>query len=198
MSRTLRRGAVAALILATAPILAACAAGDNAATLQVKPDSAATSISTGNANLKLNGIVVVTGALGNAPANVTVNIANTDTTNSDTLTGVSVDQTPAVLSGPVSIAPLSSVLLSGPGQVSATVPTLTEQPGQNATVTFTFANAGSVTVQALVTAGRGQYAAYAPALPKPTPVATLPALPTPSGKATKPAAGASATPSKTP
>ncbi|MEZ0094635.1 hypothetical protein [Streptacidiphilus sp. EB129] len=205
MSRSLRRGAVAAVIIATAPILAACSAGDSAATLQVKPDNAATSL---NSTLKLNGIVVVTDKLGNAPANITTSIANTATGagQDDTLVSVAVDGTAATLSGPAVIPAGSSLLLSGPGQVSATVPTLKEMPGQNAAVTFTFAKAGSVTVQALVSAGTGQYAGYAPVAPttppaapvtRPTPHASESkgAKPTPTGTGT---GTATSTPSPTP
>ncbi|MEY9962825.1 hypothetical protein ABIA33_000851 [Streptacidiphilus sp. MAP12-16] len=198
MSRSLRRGAVAAVIIATAPILAACSAGDNAASLQVKPDNAATSIGS---TLKLNGIVVVTTAIGQAPANVTVNISNTGD-QADNLVSVAVGSTQAVLSGPATINSGGSLLLSGPGQVSATVPTLTAMPGQNANVTFTFANAGSVTVQALVSAGTGIYASYAPVAPTPSPSASPSLAATASAsatsKATKPAKStASATPSAT-
>jgi copper(I)-binding protein len=205
VSRSLRRGAVAAVILATAPILAACSAGSSAATLQVKPDSAATSIVKGDSALKLNGIVVVTDAAGNAPANVSVNIANNGSAD-DTLTAVTVDGgSQATLSGAATIPAGGSLLLSGPDQVSATVPTLNEKPGQNAVITFTFANAGSVTVQALVNAGTGQYASYAPVAPTTAPAVTVSpsaaagASAKASSKASsKASVGASASASKTP
>ncbi|TDU04849.1 hypothetical protein EDD99_3328 [Streptomyces sp. 846.5] len=200
MSRSLRRGAVAAVILATAPILAACSAGSSAATLNVKPDTAATSIVKGDSALKLNGIVVVTDATGNAPANVVVNIANNGSAD-DTLTGVSVDgSSQATLSGAATVPTGGSLLLSGPGQVAATVPTLNEKPGQNATITFTFANAGSVTVQALVNAGTGDYTSYAPTVaPSPTVAVSAPA--TAKAKATgtaKASTSASASATSTP
>ena len=175
MSRSLRRGAVAALILATAPILAACSAGSGAATLQVKPNVAATSIGK---TLKLNGISLIAATDGTSAANITTNIANGNTA-PETLESVSVDGTPAVLSGPAVIPAGGSLLLSGPGEVTARAASISERPGQNATVTFTFANAGSVTVQALVNAGTGQYAPYAPST-APTVPAT-PAAPSPSG-----------------
>ena len=90
MSRSLRRGAVAAVIIATAPILTACAAGENAASLHVEPDSAATSITKGPSSLKLDQIVVVTDATGQAPANIMTSISNNGT-KADTLTSVTVD-----------------------------------------------------------------------------------------------------------
>ena len=179
MSRSLRRGAVAALIIATAPVLAACSAGDGAASLQVKPNAAATSIGS---TLKLNGVNVVTAADGSGEANVTVNIFNGSPTASETLTSVTVGGTTAALSGPAVIPPMTALLLSGPGQVSATAPAISQTPGQNATVTFTFAPSGSVTVQALVNAGTGSFAPYAPVKATPTPTATLTAT-TPSAPA---------------
>ena len=178
MSRSLRRGAVAALIIATAPILTACATGDSAASLKVKPDSAATSISNGASQLKLNGIVVITRPDGSAPASVNVNIANNGSA-ADTLTGVTVNGAPAVLSGDTTIPSLGSLRLGTPGQPQATVQTLDATPGQNTTVAFTFATAGSVQVQALITPGVGEYAAYAPT-PSPTPTPVLVPSGTPS------------------
>ena len=169
MSRSLRRGAVAALIIATAPVLAACSAGSGAATLQVKPNAAATSIGS---TLKLNGITVVTATDGTNAANVVANIANNSQT-AEILTSVTVDGTPATLSGPATIPALGSLLLSGPQQPTAQVANLAQTPGQNTTVSFTFANAGSTSVQALVNAGAGTYAPYAPVAPSPTPAATL-------------------------
>lgn len=180
MSRSLRRGAVAALIIATAPVLAACSAGDGAASLQVKPNAAATTIGS---TLKLNGITVVTATNGSSTANVVANIANNSSTTAETLTGVTLDGNPATLSGPAVIPPLGALLLSGPQQVTAQVASLSEMPGQNATVSFTFANAGSTTIQALVNAGAGEYAVYAPAASTPSPAASLSTLPTPSGTA---------------
>ena len=158
MSRSLRRGAVAALIIATAPILSACSAGSGAATLQVKPDAAATSIGK---TLKLNGISLIAATDGTSVANVTANIANANNL-PETLQSVSVDGTPTALSGPAVIPAGGSLMLGGPGQVTARAASISERPGQNATVTFTFAGAGSVTVQALVNAGTGEYASYAP------------------------------------
>ena len=182
MSRSLRRGAVAALIIATAPVLAACSAGSGAATLQVKPDSAATTVGS---TLKINGITVVTATDGSNQANVVANIANNGQS-AETLTSVTVDGTPATLSGPATIPALGSLLLSGPQQTAALVADLAQTPGQNTTVSFTFANAGSASVQALVNAGAGQYAGYAPVAPPvtATPTATATATGAATGKST--------------
>jgi copper(I)-binding protein len=167
VSRTLRRGAVAAVIVAIAPVLAACSAGSSAATLQVKPNSAATSLSNGQ--LKINGVEVVTDARGNAPANVVANIANNES-QQETLVSVTVGGTAATLSGSGAIDTQASLILAGPnnGNIQATVPTLGQPAGSNVPVTFVFANAGSVTVDAQIQTGTGEYTSYAPAAPVPT------------------------------
>ncbi|MBF9072254.1 hypothetical protein [Streptacidiphilus fuscans] len=167
MSRTLRRGAVAAVIVAIAPVLAACSAGSSAATLQVKPNAGATSLSNGQ--LKVNGVEVVADRLGNAPANVVANIANNES-QAETLVSVTVGGTAATLSGSGNINTQASLILGGPatGTVQATVPTLSQPAGAVIPVTFVFANAGSVTVDAQVQKGTGVYASYAPGTPSPT------------------------------
>ncbi|MFD0329381.1 hypothetical protein ACFQZC_17395 [Streptacidiphilus monticola] len=146
MSRSLRRGAVAALALAIAPVLAACAASSNAATLEVKPNVAATSVGS----LKLNGVALVVGTDGSA--NVTANIANW-ADQADTLTSVSVAGQNATLTGPTQI-PAGGALQLGAG-TTANIPGFSGQEGANAPVTFQFQNGGSVTVQALVNSAQG-------------------------------------------
>jgi hypothetical protein len=192
VSRTLRRGAVAAVIVAIAPVLAACSAGSSAATLEVKPNSAATSLNNGA--LKLNGVEIVADANGNAPANVVGNIANNEQ-QQEALVSVTVGGTAATLSGPGTIDSKSSLQLAGPnggpGTIQATVPTLSQPAGANVPVTFVFANAGSVTVLAQIQAGAGQYAPYAPATPTPSPTETPSSLPPSPNGSGSPTAGAS-------
>lgn len=189
MSRSLRRGAVAALAVAIAPVLAACSAGSDAATLQVRPNVAATTVST----LKLNGVAVVEGSDGSA--NVTANIANTSSTDTYTLQSVSLGGKQATLSGPASIPGLTSLLLSGPGKTAANVPDAGVQAGTNVDVTFQFSNAAgkdvSVSTPALVNTATGLYASFAPSPAAPS----EPALPSDTASASSSAsASASATP----
>ncbi|WP_042413024.1 hypothetical protein [Streptacidiphilus anmyonensis] len=187
MSRSLRRGAVAAVIaVAIAPVLAACSAGSSAATLQVKPNSAATSLSGGQ--LKLNGVAVVTDAQGNAPASVIASIANNEQ-QAENLVSVTVGTTAATLTGTTAIATGSALNLGNPGPnaTKAVVPTLDQPAGAVVPITFVFANAGSVTLDAQVQTGTGQYALYAPSLPTlaPSPTVTPGGLPSglPTGSA---------------
>lgn len=205
MSRSLRRGAVAAVIaVAIAPVLAACSAGSSAATLQVKPNAAATSVDGGQ--LKLDGVAVVTDAQGNAPASVIASIANNEQQD-ENLVSVTVGTTAATLTGTTAIPSGTALSLGNPGAnaTRATVPTLDQPAGADVPVTFVFANGGSVTLMAQIQTGTGEYAPYAPAKPTPTvsPSALLPtgtALPTASGSAAahstkKPGTTASASPS---
>ncbi|WP_037573843.1 hypothetical protein [Phaeacidiphilus oryzae] len=204
-SRSLRRGVVAALIIASAPVLAACSAGGTAASLQVKPNNVATAVSD---NLKLNNVVVIADAAGdtNRPANLSVAISNTGAS-AETLNSVMVNGAPADLTkggkkvADVTIPAGGSVALSAPGQVRAQVPNLTGvQLGSYTPVVFQFAQAGQVSVNASTTTGTGYYAPYAPtAAPASAPAkasapASAPASPggtaKPTGKAT---AGAKAT-----
>jgi copper(I)-binding protein len=183
VSRSLRRGAVAALALAIAPVLAACAASSNAATLEVKPNVAATSVGS----LKLNGVALVVGTDGSA--NVTANIANW-ADQADTLTSVSVAGQNATLTGPTQI-PAGGALQLGAG-TTANIPGFSGQEGANAPVTFQFQNGGSVTVQALVNSAQGVYSSYAPTA-TPTPAAPVGGAPSASAPASKPAGGAKTT-----
>lgn len=192
-SRSLRRGVVAALFIASAPVLAACSAGGDAASLQVKPNTVATEVSS---TLKLNNVVVITDAAGDTsgPANLAVAIANTgssaETLQSVTVNGVSAKLTKAGKDVPsVSIPAGGSVSLSAPGQVMAQVPHLSGVTalGGYIPVTLQFATAGQVKVNAASTPGTGYYAQWAPSAPAPaSPVPTAPV----SGSPAPPPAGA--------
>jgi len=175
VSRSLRRGAIAALVLAITTPLSACAATSDAETLQVKPDNAATSI--GN-DLKLNNILLITQPGGVAaetetrPAAVSVNISNTGA-KAETLTGVAVgDAGAAEFTGPngdrvnsITVPAGGSVLIGGPGQPTLQVPDAKVEEGGFSKVTFAFDSAGSVDTEASVVTGSGLYASFAPTTP---------------------------------
>ncbi|MEZ0065006.1 copper(I)-binding protein [Streptacidiphilus sp. MAP12-20] len=199
MSRTLRRGAVAAVIVAIAPVLAACSAGSSAATLQIKPNTAATTLNIpGGGQLILNGIAVVTDATGNAPANVVASISNNENQD-DSLVSVTVGTTAATITGPTKLRQGGALFLSipGAGNPVAQVATLSQPAGANIPVTFGFANGGPVTVLAQIQLPTGDYASFAPATPTPTPLPSeskVAGLPSGSASA-KPGASHKATPS---
>ncbi|MFD0571544.1 hypothetical protein ACFQ0T_22965 [Kitasatospora gansuensis] len=111
MSRSLRRGAIAAIALAAILPLSACAAGNSPDTLQIKPDNAATSIGE---NLKLNNIVVVTAAGSSSehagPAQLTVNISNAGD-KAETLQSITVGEGVAATFADAKGATLSEIVI---------------------------------------------------------------------------------------
>ncbi|MFD8594763.1 DUF461 domain-containing protein [Kitasatospora sp. NPDC059646] len=171
MSRSLRRGAAAALVLAAIVPLSACAAGNDADTLQIKPDNAATSI--GN-EVKLNNIVVVApaGSAGeySGPVAVTANIANTAPKDDLVLTSVKVGGTAATLTdehgaqvSQITIKAGQSVLLGGKdGAAGAQVSGAKLSVGGYADTTFTFKTAGEVSAPANVQPASGLYQGFGP------------------------------------
>jgi copper(I)-binding protein len=89
VSSSLRRGALAAAALAfSIASLAACAAGSNAQTLEIKPDNAATSVG----DIKIQNAIVVTqpGTETKGPAVVSATLFNSATTD-QTLDSVTVE-----------------------------------------------------------------------------------------------------------
>ncbi|MFD5466718.1 DUF461 domain-containing protein [Kitasatospora sp. NPDC127059] len=204
MSRSLRRGSIAAIAAIAIASLSSCAANNTPDTLQVKPDNAAATLGT---NLRLNNIVVVTGvgASGDytGPANVVVNISNTATTPAElqSITVGSANATFADAAGapqPTIVIPAGgSVAIGGQGNPSATVGSASVHVGGFAPTTFAFKDGQKVDAQAGVSpdSDKGLYQGYGPtpsAAPtkSASPAATAPATPT--AGATTP--GAPATP----
>ncbi|MFC9331167.1 DUF461 domain-containing protein [Kitasatospora sp. NPDC057015] len=201
MSRSLRRGSLAAIAAIAIASLSACAAGNNAETLEVKPDSAAVDLGD---NLTLNNVVVVTGVESSGehtgPANVTVNISNTGSAPAK-LQNVTVAGTTANLSDATGasvkelvIAPGAAVLLGGPGQPSAQVSSVTVQVGGFVPATFAFEGAGTAETQASVNPDLGYYKGFGPsAAPSASASPSATASPSASGSPTaSPAASATA------
>ncbi|WP_035847722.1 hypothetical protein [Kitasatospora azatica] len=172
MSRSLRRGGTAAIVLALAAVsLSACSAGNSPETLQIKPDSPATSIGT---DLKLNAITLVVDPMQSSgqpgPASVSVNISNTGSA-PETLQTVSVsggnatfqDANGAALPGGIVIPAGGAVLVGGQGNPTAHLTSVALPLGGFAPTTFAFSSAGKVDAQAQVTSASGIYAGYGPA-----------------------------------
>jgi hypothetical protein len=208
VSRSLRRGGTAAIVLALAAVsLSACAAGNSPDSLQVKPDSPATSVGP---NLKLNAISVVvspTQISGQAgPANVTLNISNNgaapETLQSVTVSGSNAtfqDASGAALPGGIVIPAYGAVLLGGQGQPSAKLSSVALTVGGYAPTTFAFSTAGKVDAPAQVVPAIGSYAAFGPVSASPSPAAAAsPAAGAAASGSASPAAGASAAASGSP
>ena len=157
MSRSLRRGVLAASALVfSLASLTACGAGNNAQTLGVKPDSAATSVDV----ITIQNATVVTQPEADAagPAVVTGTFFNNgktaQTLDSVKLPGTSatVKLAPAKGSGPVTVPAGGSVQLGGAGNASAVIEQGREaaKNGDAQQVVFTFSETGEVGLRAFV------------------------------------------------
>jgi hypothetical protein len=158
VSRSLRRGAFAAsaLVLSLAS-LTACGAGNNAQTLQVQPDSAATSI--GDITIQAATVVTQPQPDAKGPAVITGTLFNNGTS-SQTLdsislpgTGATVKLSPAKGKGPVTVPANGGwVRLGGAGNASAVIVNGSEaaQDGNAQQVVFSFSDTGDVGLRAFV------------------------------------------------
>jgi copper(I)-binding protein len=164
VSRSLRRGALAAALALSLAPLAACAAGNDAQTLQVKPDNAATTVGP----IEIQNAVVLTKSGGKGPVSVSARVFNNGSGN-QSLQSVTVGSKQAQISAQdggqtITVPAHGSVLLGGKGNPSVTVPdtSLALRDGDYQDVTFTFSRTGEVTVRAYVEPARGYYASYGP------------------------------------
>ncbi|MFE2286765.1 DUF461 domain-containing protein [Streptomyces sp. NPDC059443] len=199
MSRSLRRGALAATaVVFSIASLAACGAGHDAQTLQVKPDNAA--ITKGD--IKIQNALVVTQDKKDkkdkkGPAAVSATLFNTGTKDQTldaiTLQGSkgTVVLTPASGASKVVVPAGGSVVLGGKGNASASIANGREavEDGNVQKVVFQLSTAGDVALQAFVVPATGMYARFGPT------EAPAAAGATPSGS---PSGSASGSPSTTP
>ncbi|MFC9308722.1 DUF461 domain-containing protein [Streptomyces sp. NPDC057011] len=215
MSRSLRRGALAATaVVFSIASLAACGAGNDAQTLQIKPDNAAVT----KGEIKIQNALVITqgGKEKKGPAAVSATVFNSGT-KPQTLDGITlgggkskVTLKAAAGDGKVTVPAGGSVVLGGKGNASAVVEGGAEgaKDGDVQKIVFQLSSTGDVELEAFVVPGNGMYAAYGPTTapaagatasgsPAATPSGTPSGSPsgTPSGT---PAAGAAGTPSGTP
>ncbi|MEV0533650.1 DUF461 domain-containing protein [Kitasatospora sp. NPDC050463] len=194
MSRSIRVGSIAAIAALAIASLSSCSAGNQAETLEIKPDNASATIGT---DLLLNNIVVVTGDESSGehtgPANVSVNISNTgaeavelqSVVVGDGATAVFADEKGAPLSTVV-IPAGGAVLLGGTGNPTARVASATVHVGGFVPTAFAFKNGEKVATQAAVSPNKGLYKGWGPTA---SPAAA------PSKAASSPSASATATPS---
>ncbi|AQW51635.1 DUF461 domain-containing protein [Streptomyces violaceusniger] len=204
MSSSLRRGALAAaaIVVSVAP-LSACGAGNDAQTLEVKPDNAATAvgdIKIQNATLvtqpdrKAKGPAVVTGRLFN-------NGKGDQTVKAITLPGTAarVKLSPAKgKTGPVVVPAGGSVAFGGEGNASAVISDGREaaQDGNAERVVFDLSSTGNIPVTAFVVPATSYFKGWGPSeLPTAKPSGSATPSGTPSGK---PSGTPSGKPSGTP
>ncbi|MEV0226910.1 DUF461 domain-containing protein [Streptomyces sp. NPDC050704] len=169
MSSSLRRGALAAAATAfSIASLAACAAGNQAQTLEVKPDNAAISVG----DIKIQNAVVITQPEleSTGPAVVSATVFNTgrsdQTLESITVEGIGkpAELKPAKGSGRLTVPAGGSVILGGKGNASAVLESSREafKDGDAQPVTFTFSTTGDVKLEAFVHPAEGYFSEWGP------------------------------------
>ncbi|MGI5455902.1 DUF461 domain-containing protein [Streptomyces sp. CA-249302] len=180
MSSSLRRGALAASAIAfSISSLAACAAGSDAQTLQVKPDNAAATVG----DIKVQNAVVITqpDLESTGPAAIAATLFNNGDT-AQTLDSITVPGTgktaelkPAKGSGPLTVPAHGSLVIGGKGNASAALPSSREavQDGNAQKITFTFSSTGDVSLRAFVVPAASYFEKWGPSeIPSATPSAT--------------------------
>lgn len=168
MSSSIRRGTLAATALAFAvTALSACGAGNDAQTLEVKPDNAATSVG----DVKVQNVNIVTPEKGDGPSAVTARIFN-DGTKDETLTSVTVKGagarvklSPAEGEEKLTVPAGGSLALGGEGNASAELPQGAQssvKAGNAQPVSFELSRTGKVNLRATVVPAQGDYAKFGP------------------------------------
>lgn len=190
------------------PLLAACAAGSDPEVYKIIPDNGQAKVG----DLWISNVwVVFDQSTGNAE--IIGQVANTSTSATEQLTGVTVGGATATLVAPsdtsqlatgvsisgdsVTIPSLKSVQFGQPGQPELEVSGADVTLGSNAQVTYTFSGGQTANVTAIVEPDSGQFAQYNPNGPNTaSPSAQISSTATPTGTATTTASG-SASPGAT-
>ncbi|MDX3117733.1 DUF461 domain-containing protein [Streptomyces scabiei] len=169
MSSSLRRGALAASAIAfSIASLAACGAGNDSQTLEIKPDNAAAHVGM----IKLQNVVVITqpDLQSTGPAVISATVFN-GSDDPQTLESVTVDGTgksaelkPAKGGGKITVPAHGSIVIGGPNNASAVLPSSREavQDGDAQKVTFTFSETGAVSLRAFVVPAEGYFSSWGP------------------------------------
>ncbi|MFI1836616.1 DUF461 domain-containing protein [Streptomyces olivaceoviridis] len=208
MSSSLRRGALAAsAIVFSIASLAACGAGNNAQTLEIKPDNAATSVG----DIKVQNALVITqpDLQSTGPAVISATLFNSGSTDqtlqSVTLdgSGTSAELKPAKGQS-LTVPAHGSLILGGKDNASATLPSGREavQDGNAQKITFTFSKTGKVSLRAFVVPATSYFDKWGPTQVPSAPAGAGGAPATPSGSASpsgsgKPESGHGTSPSAT-
>jgi hypothetical protein len=168
VSRSLRRGALAAaLVLSLAP-LAACAAGADSQTLQVQPDVVSTSVG----DIKIQNALIITEPNGTGPASISARVFNNGSS-AQQLSGIIVQgsaQQATVTgadgkAGPLAIPAGGSIALGGQGNPSAIIPNAQGlRQGAFESVAFSLSSAGEVTVSPAVVSATHYFSGYGPSV----------------------------------
>jgi len=194
VSSSLRRGALAASAIAfSIASLAACGAGNDAQTQEIKPDNAATSVGA----IKVQNALVITqpDVKATGPAVISATLFNNGTTE-QTLDSISVEGegsaqiTPAEGKGKLTVPAGGSIVLGGKGNASAALATPSETllNGSVHKVTFSFSETGAVSLGSYVVPAESYFSKWGPS--------DIPSAPaTTSAPATSPSESATGSPS---
>ncbi|MCN9244028.1 copper chaperone PCu(A)C [Streptomyces sp. RY43-2] len=173
MSSSLRRGALAAAAIAfSITALTACGAGNDAQTLGIKPDHAATAVG----DIKIQNAIVITqpDQKSGGPAVVAATVFN-DGRTPQTLDSIAVegagtaDLTP-VNGSKVTVPAGGSVVIGGKGNTSAVLsnPGEAVKSGSAHKVTFSFSKTGDVSLEAFAVPAESYFTKWGPtAIPSP-------------------------------
>nr|WP_202508125.1 DUF461 domain-containing protein [Streptomyces sp. SID1046] len=179
--------------------MAACGAGQDAQTLQIKPDNAAAT--KGDIEVQ-NALVITQGQKGEkGPAVVSATVFNNGT-KAQTLDGITlpggkgkVALKPAEGSGKVTVPALGYVVIGGKGNASAVIEdgAATVRDGEVQKVLFQLSSTGGIELEAFVVPATGAFAPFGPTA-APAPAASPSGTPsgTPSGSPSAGATGAAA------
>ncbi|MFE6666812.1 DUF461 domain-containing protein [Streptomyces sp. NPDC057697] len=183
MSRSLRHGALAATaIVFSIASLTACGAGNDAATLKVRPDTAATTV--GDISVQNANVITQPEHSAEGPAVVSATLFNSgtkpQTLEAVTLPGssASVQLHAAKGAGPVVVPAGGRVVLGGKGNASAVIGNSSEaaRAGNVQPVVFKFSSTGEIPLGAFVVPARSYFTGFGPSTlpvaPKKTPGAS--------------------------
>jgi hypothetical protein len=191
VSSSLRRGALAAAAIAfSIASLAACGAGHNAQSLEIKPDNAATTVG----DVKIQNALVITqpDPKATGPAVVSATLFNGGTTDqtleSVSVAGKSAELKPAKGGKDLVVPAGGSLILGGKDNASAVLAAGREavQDGDAQEVVFSLSKTGDVKLRAFVVPAESYFSSWGPSDVPSTPKAS----PTPSsGASGEPADG---------
>jgi hypothetical protein len=182
--RSFRRGALAAAVVALSAVsLAACAAGNEAETLKVKPDNPAAT----KGDIQVQTASVTARLFNNGDSDQTLKSV-------DIVSGPSAQLSGADGSGSITVPAHSTVLLGGKGNPSGVINGGQEQlqNGGFQNAVFTFSGAGAVPLKIQVMPAASYFAPYGPGslptteAPTPTDTATSTQTPQTSGDTATP------------
>ncbi|WP_217141007.1 DUF461 domain-containing protein [Streptomyces sp. AC627_RSS907] len=192
MSSSLRRGGLAAVAIAfSIASLAACGAGNNAQTLEIKPDNAATAVG----DIQIQNAVVITQSdlESTGPAVVAATLFNNGETDQklESITVAGTDKSAELKpakggkGGGLTVPAGGSLVIGGKDNASAVLPSSREavKDGNAQEITFTFSKTGDVSLRAFVVPAESYYSEWGPA-----------DVPGASGASAKPSQGASGEP----